>query len=149
MKAEINVTPLVDIVLVLLIIFIVITPAVDHAVALPQARHGAGRRPDPAARYLTLVLTARRTPDGAVSGAGLVQVEGIPGARFDLADPGGEEQLVQLIRNAVAGQGDQRVFIKVDRDLPFLQVDALLHRCREGGADEASVVTRPPGKEGA
>lgn len=35
----INVTPLVDIVLVLLIIFIVITPAVNNAVKLPLAKH--------------------------------------------------------------------------------------------------------------
>ncbi len=37
-KSDINVTPLVDIVLVLLIIFIVITPAVRDAVRLPAAR---------------------------------------------------------------------------------------------------------------
>ena len=37
MKSDINVTPLVDIVLVLLIIFIVITPAVNNAVKLPLA----------------------------------------------------------------------------------------------------------------
>ena len=54
MKADINVTPLVDIVLVLLIIFIVITPAVNNAVRLPVAKHsftpGTGARsalPDP------------------------------------------------------------------------------------------------------
>ena len=38
--------------------------------------------------------------------------------------------------------GDRRVFIKADLDLPFRQVDDLLQVCREGGADEASVVTR-------
>jgi len=37
-KSDINVTPLVDIVLVLLIIFIVITPAVNSSVKLPLVR---------------------------------------------------------------------------------------------------------------
>lgn len=43
LKAEINVTPLVDVVLVLLIIFMVITPLIraSHAVQLPAARTGA------------------------------------------------------------------------------------------------------------
>ena len=37
MKAEINVTPLVDVVLVLLIIFMVVTPMiVSHNVQLPE-----------------------------------------------------------------------------------------------------------------
>ena len=43
--------------------------------------------------------------------------------------------------------GDRRVFIKADLDLPFRQVDGLFQVCREGGADEASVVTRED-KEG-
>ena len=50
MKADINVTPLVDIVLVLLIIFIVITPAVHNAVRLPVAKHGFLPGKEPAAR---------------------------------------------------------------------------------------------------
>jgi biopolymer transport protein ExbD len=142
MKAEINVTPLVDIVLVLLIIFIVITPAVHHAVPLPTARHGAAPRPEPGAHYLTLVLPARRDPAGAVAGPGPVQVEGGAGAAFDLADPAGCRQLVGFVRASVARMGDRRVFIRADRALAFRHVDALLQLCREGGADEASVVTR-------
>ena len=37
LQAEINVTPLVDVCLVLLIIFMVVTPLMEHAVELPQA----------------------------------------------------------------------------------------------------------------
>jgi biopolymer transport protein ExbD/biopolymer transport protein TolR len=146
-KADINVTPLVDIVLVLLIIFIVITPAVNNAVRLPVAKHSFLPEKERDAHYLTLILAARRTAAGAVSGPGTVLVEGQADQRFDLADPAGRGRLVGFVRDAVAYLGDRRVFIKADLDLPFRQVDDLFQVCREGGADEASVVTRED-KEG-
>ena len=146
-KAEINVTPLVDIVLVLLIIFIVITPAVNNAVRLPVANHSFTPEKEPGAKYLTLILAAHRDPAGQPQG--LVLVEGNDGKdaqgrplSFDLADPAGRNRLVGFIQNAVAYLGDRRVFIKADLDLPFKQVNELFQLCREGGADAASVVTR-------
>jgi len=144
-KAEINVTPLVDIVLVLLIIFIVITPAVDSSVRLPAARHGAGPDPGDRSGRLTLVLTAHRDPAGRVDGPGLVTVEARAGeapAAFALDAPGGRDRLAGLVRQAVAGTRAPRVFLKADLDLPFKHVDAVLQLCREAGAGEASVVTR-------
>ena len=156
MKADINVTPLVDIVLVLLIIFIVITPAVNKAVRLPAARHAA--RPEDAGS-LTLVLAARRNAAGAVDGLEPVRVEG-PGIReaqgqglepFALADADGRRRLEACLRKAAAGPGGPRVFIKADLDLPFRQVNELLQVCREAGVANPSVVTReekPPGREG-
>jgi biopolymer transport protein ExbD len=149
LKADINVTPLVDIVLVLLIIFIVITPAVNNAVRLPVAKHSFTPEKERDATYLTLILAARRDASGAVAGPGTVLVEGKEGkdaqgkpVTFDLADPAGRGRLVGFIQNAVAYLSDRRVFIKADLDLPFRQVNELFQLCREGGADEASVVTR-------
>lgn len=149
MKADINVTPLVDIVLVLLIIFIVITPAVHNAVRLPVAKHGFIPEKERGAKYLTLVLAARRNPAGKVLGPGLVQVEGNAAkdapdhaVSFDLASPAGRNRLVGFIQESVAYLSDRRVFIKADLDLPFKDVNDLFLICREGGADEASAVIR-------
>ena len=149
MKADINVTPLVDIVLVLLIIFIVITPAVNNAVRLPVAKHSFIPEKEANADYLTLILAAHRDAAGAVAGPGTVLVDGRRGKddqgnpiSFNLADPAGRGRLVGFIQNAVAYLGDRRVFIKADLDLPFREVNDLFQVCREGGADEASVVTR-------
>jgi biopolymer transport protein ExbD len=148
-KADINVTPLVDIVLVLLIIFIVITPAVHDAVRLPVAKHGFLPEREPGAKYLTLVLAARRDAAGRVLGPGLVQVEGSREKdaqgrpeSFDLADPAGRNRLVGFIQQSVAYLGDRRVFVKADLDLPFKDVNDLFQACREGGALEASAVIR-------
>ena len=149
MKADINVTPLVDIVLVLLIIFIVITPAVNNAVRLPVAKHSFIPEKERDARYLTLVLAAHRDATGAVSGPATVLVDGREGKdaqghalAFELGDPAGRGRLVGFIRNAVAYLADRRVYVKADLDLPYRQVDELFQVCREGGADAASVVTR-------
>lgn len=147
-KAEINVTPLVDIVLVLLIIFIVITPAVNDAVRLPVAKHSMKPVPEEGARPLSLMLPAARDAQGRMLGPGRVMVDdreakdaaGHP-LTFSLADEAGRRRLRTFIANSVKAQKDKRVFVKADADLPFKFVSELFQVCREGGAREASIVT--------
>ena len=148
MKADINVTPLVDIVLVLLIIFIVITPAVNDAVKLPIAKHSLKPGHEAGATYLNLMLQARRDPFGKAEGPGRVLVDD-RNARdetgrtlsFDISDKASRAQLVGYVRNSVQLLSDKRVFVKADADLPFKYVNELFQVCRDGGADEASIVT--------
>ena len=148
MKADINVTPLVDIVLVLLIIFIVITPAVHNAVQLPAARNSRPPQRERGADDLTLILGSHRDSAGTAGGPGRVLVDG-PNAKdalgrplaFDLADPADRGRLVAFVQQA-SRMGGRRVLVKADRDLPFRQVNDLLQICREGGAVEVDAVTR-------
>jgi len=152
-KADINVTPLVDIVLVLLIIFIVITPAVNDAVKLPLAKYSAKPETEKNAKYLTLMLPAKRDPKdpAKVIGPGFVTLDdheakqeggeqkGTTG--WDMSTPAGRQALVRFIRNTTDVLMDKRVFVKAEADLPFKYVNELFQICREGGADEASIVT--------
>ena len=147
-KADINVTPLVDIVLVLLIIFIVITPAVNNAVRLPLSKHSVKPETQTGAKYLTLILPAHRDAKGVIDGPGSIMVDDkdAKDARgnaltFSYADEAKKAQLIGYIKNSVQYLSDRRVFIKADADIPFKHVDELFQICREGGADEASVVT--------
>ncbi len=81
LRSEINVTPLVDIVLVLLIVFITLVPALPRALAAVLPRPGPpGTAPAP----LRLVLSA----DGAVG------VEGRPGIGWEDALRGCQGRLV-------------------------------------------------------
>jgi len=157
-KADINVTPLVDIVLVLLIIFIVITPAVNNAVQLPLSKQSIKQDVDPSSKYLSLILTA--TPELDANGKPVVPLRYIA-KDVQLDDTNikdektGEplkfsfdnqqkhrEQLVNFVKKNVDGlRVDKRVFIKADSKLPFGFVNELFQICREAGADEASVVT--------
>ena len=157
-KSDINVVPLVDIVLVLLIIFIVITPAISNAVALPLSKHSETRDPEAGAKYLSLILTRDETPvrewDDPRTKTKIklykmkdVQVDdkndidpatGQP-YQFSFDD---KKKLVEFVRKNVANlYADKRVFIKADAQLPYYYVNELLQICREAGADEASIVT--------
>jgi len=144
-KADINVTPLVDIVLVLLIIFIVITPAVNDAVKLPLAKHSVKPETDKSAKYLSLMLPALRDKNdySKVVGPGKVMLDDkdAKGQSWDMTTPEGRARLVKFIKGSTDYLADKRVFVKAEADLPFKYVNELFQICREGGADEASIVT--------
>lgn len=144
-RSDINVTPLVDIVLVLLIIFIVITPAVNDAVRLPLARHSEKVEKQPGAKYLTLMITSKRDPKdyNVILGPGdvLIDDQENKGRKFKIDSDADKKDLAQFIKKYTDFLADKRVFIKADADLPFKHVHEIFQVCREGGADEASVVT--------
>ena len=145
MKADINVTPLVDIVLVLLIIFIVITPAVNNAVKIPLAKHApkVEQQNDSGQKYLTLMLTSKRNDKYEVTGPGAVLIDDkdAKDVRFYINDEGQRQKLEDFINRNVSMLNDKRVFLKADADLPYKYIDELFQVCRRGGADEASIVT--------
>lgn len=92
---DINVTPLVDIVLVLLIIFMVTATYIVRAaieVELPRAAHGG--------ESVGTILSVVVTKEGETF---------LGGALVD------EEQLVARTKQAVAGDADTRVVISADR----------------------------------
>ncbi len=106
LHADINITPLIDIVLVLLIVFIVMVPVLarKHDAALP--RDGKGAAPG-----TPLVLTV-------LKGGGLQLQQ----------EPLEAEALVARLAEALRRQpaDGRKVFVKVDGDQPFQRtVDAL------------------------
>jgi len=109
-RSDINVTPLVDVVLVLLIIFMVITPMLQRgkSVELPKARHAAQNKaqgPEP----LFISVTA--------DGKAYVESEKVP------ATP---EQLTAAMKEAV--QQGKRVMIKADVNTEYGTVRPVLDR---------------------
>jgi biopolymer transport protein ExbD len=142
-KADINVTPLVDIVLVLLIIFIVITPAVNDSVKLPLAKHSPKVEKTPGAKYITLYFNAKHNDRGEYLEPGNITCDDSDAKSlvFNLGNPDSKQKLVDFVNRNVSQLEDKRVFIKADADLPFKYVNTLFQVCREGGADEASIVT--------
>jgi biopolymer transport protein ExbD len=109
LKSDINITPLIDIVLVLLIVFIVMVPVLtrQHPVSIPSREGGKARGPEPT----PLVLTVLK--DGGLK----LQQESL-----------GAEALVDRLAEALGRQDGQsrKVFVKVDGDQCFQRtVDAL------------------------
>ncbi|MBU6281520.1 biopolymer transporter ExbD [bacterium] len=130
LKAEINVTPLVDVVLVLLIIFMVVTPLMRQEVPidLPIASTGtAAEQKD----QVTLALAA----DGRV----LVNGSEIPAG-----------EVVQRLSAIYEARADKTIFLEADRGHSHGRIVDLMDDCRAAGVTRIGMVTRkettpPPG----
>lgn len=135
LKSSPNVTPLVDVVLVLLILFIVMVPAVDASVRLPTAKHAAPR--EGTGEPITLVLA------GSEAGPGSVQLE--VGKAESLQLPFGTETgkraLLSALRAQLTTKAHAQVYLKADGRLSFQHIQTLIDLCREAGAEMVSAVT--------
>jgi biopolymer transport protein TolR len=119
--AEINVTPLVDVVLVLLIIFMVTAPFLQGGlqIDLPKvATHGLDV-------HEGLIVSVRADRTLAV-GNTIVSSERL------------EDAL------AGAGAASRPVFLKADRGVPYGVVVELIARMRRAGVSSLGLVTEPP-----
>jgi biopolymer transport protein TolR len=127
--ADINVTPLVDVMLVLLIIFMITAPMLHQGieVALPQAQSE------------TLPLRVENPLILSVNRDGLVYIEDTPVHPSQLA-----ERLLPMI----AARGDDTVFLKGDRDVAYGRVIEVLDLLHEAGVTRIGMVTERPGARG-
>ncbi|HSM52008.1 MAG TPA: ExbD/TolR family protein [Thermoanaerobaculia bacterium] len=123
--AEINVTPLVDVMLVLLIIFMITAPMLHHGieVALPKADSA----PIPVRHDDPLVLSINR--------AGLIYLRD---------EPIHPTRLVERLSPMLRGRAEQTVFLKGDRDVPYGKVVEVLDLLHRGGIVQVGIVTDPP-----
>jgi biopolymer transport protein TolR len=112
-KADINVTPLVDVVLVLLIIFMVVTPLIASGVAvdLPRTAHHA-KKPDDGKDIIISVTWDKRTYLGS----------------RHIPQP---EELVRVVAAEKRRSPEKTVFIKGDARSPYgivREIMEALHR---------------------
>ena len=106
-KTDINVTPLIDIVLVLLIIFIIMVPGMMKSIptVIPQIRRDAPPSP-PDPRNPPLVIEINQ--DNTISlNQSPLELSEIP------------DRLVPLVMFQPAGVNQRKVFLSVDRDVPY------------------------------
>lgn len=117
---EINVTPFIDVMLVLLIIFMVAAPlsTVDLPIDLPSATAAPQKKPDKPT-YVTI------KSDLAVF------IGEMPVKRVDLV------RTLEL--SADAGK-DKRIFLRADRLVPYGELMAVLETLRNGGFMKVALV---------
>jgi biopolymer transport protein ExbD len=122
-KADINVTPLVDVVLVLLIIFMVVTPLIASGVAvdLPRTAHHA-RKPDDGKDIIVSITREERVY------VGRTQVPRV-------------EDLGQVMANERRRFPDKSVFVKGDARAPYGAVRAALQALHEAKIDDVVLGT--------
>ena len=129
-SAEINVTPLIDVLLVLLIIFMVIGPALPHG--LNSSIPPAGKAPASVAQ-LPVVVTVMA---GERGGAPRYRI-GQQDARFEEIRP----RLQQLFASRADNDESRTLYVAADRSLSFQQVAQVVG---EGHAAGASTIALTP-----
>ena len=120
--SEINVTPFVDVMLVLLIIFMVAAPLVTVGVPVALPKTAAGALPADQEEPLTVTLTA----------TGAVQIQTTAVER---------DALVGRLRAIATDRDSDRVFLRADGAVPYAQVMEVMGALNAGGFSNIGLVT--------
>jgi biopolymer transport protein TolR len=124
--SEINVTPFVDVMLVLLIIFMVTAPLLDQGIQINLPKAGGGqlqKDSDPVVLYIQsdqkLLINSYTIPLQSLN-----------------------DRLAALYRN----RKDKDIFIKADENLPYGFVSKVISKVKEAGVLKIGLVTVQPQK---
>ena len=122
--SDINMTPLVDVMLVLVVIFIITAPLLASSIRLDLPRTDAAK-PNDAPKFVTVVLDK----------AGHAFLDDKPVALAQLA-----EQLVQ----AAQRNPETEVQLRADQTVPYGRVVEVMGAARKAGLNRIGFVAEPP-----
>ncbi|MBM7068233.1 protein TolR [Actibacterium sp. 188UL27-1] len=120
--SEINVTPFVDVMLVLLIIFMVAAPLLTVGVPVELPKTAAQALPTEQEEPLTITVTA----EGTVA---------IMTTETDEAD------LIPKLRAIAAERADNKVYLRADESVPYGRVATIMGALNQGGFNDIGLVT--------
>ena len=132
MVADINVTPMVDVMLVLLIIFMVITPMLQKGVSVDMVKARNPRAMQDADKEDAVVVAVSR--DGKVY-LGSDQTEA--------------SQLAPKVKDMLAARVDKTVYIKADSRAKYRDVVDVVDNIRSAGVDTVGLLTDKITEKGA
>ena len=125
-KSDINVTPLVDVMLVLLIIVMLIAPMMQKGVdvALPEANN-SGDKPDTADQTVVHI-----GPDSKLYVNAIEVSEG---------------EAVTRLQAALENKADKIVYLKGDKDAPYGAIMKMMDALRGAGIESVGLITEKKG----
>jgi biopolymer transport protein TolR len=123
-NSNINVTPMVDVMLVVLIIFMVITPMLQHGVTVDLAK----------------TTNPKPMPDAEKEDALIVAVMKDGNVFFDTQRVAPEE-LTQKVRDRVNNRTNKEVFVKADARAKYKSVVEVVDNVRSAGVDTLGLLT--------
>ena len=121
-RAEINVTPLIDVLLVLLIIFLIITPSLSTGLNALVPQESDEKQPSVPRDDIVL----------SVLGDGTVRINEETVAIKDLSD-----RLKAVFKNA----GNHVIFIRGGKDLDFNQIAEVIDIAKGAGLERVALMT--------
>jgi biopolymer transport protein TolR len=122
--SEINVTPFVDVMLVLLIIFMVAAPLMVVGVPVKLPETAANSLPTEQEEPLTVTVTAD----------GTVMIQTTETAR---------DELIPKLRAIATERDGDRIYLRADGSVPYAQVMQVMGALTKGGFKNIGLVTDP------
>jgi biopolymer transport protein TolR len=131
--SEINVTPFVDVMLVLLVIFMVTAPILYQGVEinLPKVES----KPMPAAEREKKILVT-------LNENGEIYIEK---KRFSLSEL--KLEIRSLIRNKGTELEEEDVFLRADSNVPYGRVMEVMGEIKKAGINKIGLITEPPSSD--
>ncbi len=130
-KAEINVVPYIDVMLVLLVIFMVVAPLANPSVInLPTA----GKSSQPPSQYLQITLEANNRSSIGLAGS---QPSAVQPEKFD-----NRAGLLRRLRSLHAETPEIPLMISADKDIRYDEVIQMISEAKKVGVDRVGLATR-------
>ena len=123
-NSDINVTPMVDVMLVLLIIFMVVTPMLQKGVSVDLAKVNNPEQMPDADKEDALIVAVMR--DGKV---------------YFGNDQIAPDQLTEKVKDKLAAKTDKRVYIRADARAKYGSVVEVVDNVRSAGVDDLGLLT--------
>jgi len=119
--SDINMTPLIDVMLVLLVIFIITAPLMSASLRLDLPRT-AGAQASSAVQFVTVAVDAK-------------------GQFYWGDEPVAEAQLTARVRDAARGNPATEVQLRADKQVPYGRIAELIGLVQDGGLSRIGFVT--------